>query len=152
MRHLLRSVRPCVPSLFCLGVALSTACGTAPPPGAGASPGVPVAAERGSEAWSPDRLLRTEIVQRGGTDHTAMEIIRRLRPGWLRSRGQNSFTSSSSMYPVVYIDNIRHGGLGSLYRIPTAEILRIEFIGTADATTRWGTGHSSGVINIITGR
>jgi hypothetical protein len=56
------------------------------------------------------------------------------------------------MYPVVYIDEIRHGGLGTLHGIPASEILSIQYFSTADATTRWGTGHPSGVINIETGR
>ena len=102
--------------------------------------------------WSPDEITRSEIDSRGQNDHTAMALVRRLRPAWLRARGQKSFNDERSTYPTVYIDEIRHGGLGALNRIPSSEIQRIEFIGTADATTRWGTGHPSGVINVVTGR
>ena len=91
-------------------------------------------------------------MSRGRNDLTAMALIRRLRPSWLSSRGQTSLTDPAASYPVVYIDEIRHGGLPSLHRIPTSEIYRMEFFNTADATTRWGTGHRSGVINIVTGR
>lgn len=101
---------------------------------------------------SPDRIGREEILDRGSNDLTAMALIRRLRPGWLRARGRNSFTNESAMYPVVYIDEIRHGGLATLHQIPSAEILSMRFYNTADATTRWGTGHPSGVINVETGR
>jgi len=101
---------------------------------------------------SPDEITRAEIVARGENDLTAMALIRRLRPGWLSSRGQSSFTDGAASYPIVYIDEIRHGGLPTLHGIPTAEIQRLEFYSTADATTRWGTGHTSGVINVVTGR
>ena len=111
----------------------------APPVGAGGS-------------GSPDEILRSEIRSRGSNDHTAMSLIRRLRPAWLRARGQKSLQDDSSDYPVVYIDDIRHGSLSTLNRIPASEILSIRFYNTGDATTRWGTGHPSGVINVLTGR
>lgn len=101
---------------------------------------------------APDEIGREEILERGSNDLTAMALIRRLRPGWLRARGRNSFTNESAMYPVVYIDEIRHGALSTLNQIPAAEILSMRFYNTADATTRWGTGHPSGVINVETGR
>lgn len=101
---------------------------------------------------SPDELHRAEIEDRGGNDLTAMALIRRLRPAWLRARGQDSLTDPGATYPVVYLDEIRHGGLETLHQIPAAEILSMRFFGSADATTRWGTGHPSGVINVVTGR
>ena len=101
----------------------------------------------------PNEISRAEIVARGTNAHHAMGLIRRLRPAWLRSRGSNSFTVPGAMYPVVYVDEMRReGGPRALYQIPTSEIQRLEFIGPSDATTRWGTGHQSGVIWIVTGR
>ena len=100
----------------------------------------------------PDEITREEIVARAENDLTAMAVIRRLRPGWLSPRGQASFVNAEANYPLVYIDEVRHGGLPTLHRIPSAEIHRLEFIGTTDATIRWGTGHTSGVINVVTGR
>ncbi|MGI9626160.1 MAG: hypothetical protein ACR2QM_04935 [Longimicrobiales bacterium] len=100
----------------------------------------------------PDEISNEEIVARGKNAHTAMALIRRLRPAWLRARGQKTLEADSGDYPVVYIDEIRRGGLRSLNEIPASEIGSMQFINTADATTRWGTGHPSGVINIVTGR
>jgi hypothetical protein len=104
------------------------------------------------ERGSPDELRRPEILRRGSNDLTAMALIRRLRPAWLRARGQNSFSDRSAMYPVVYVDEIRHGSLDSLHRIPSSEVSSMRYFSPADATTRWGTGHPSGVINVVTGR
>ena len=101
----------------------------------------------------PNEISRGEIVARGTNAHHAMGLIQRLRPAWLRSRGSNSFTAPDAMYPVVYVDEMRRGGgLRALLQIPTSEIRRMEFIGPSDATIRWGTGHQSGVIWIVTGR
>ena len=100
----------------------------------------------------PDEITSEEILRRGTTDPSAHALISRLRPIWLMARGQNSFRSPSSADPVVYIDGFRYGALMTLHQIPAHQIKRMEFIGTADATTRWGTGHRAGVINVVTGR
>lgn len=139
-------------ALFAAGLALAVstaACGSGVPSPFTDGPS-PEGAEDGR--WSPDEIQRAEILERAGNDETALDVIRRLRPAWLRARGQKSLTDPNARFPVVYIDEIRHGGLNTLHRIPASEILSMEFFGTADATTRWGTGHLSGVINIVTGR
>lgn len=135
------------------GLLLATAvaaCGTASAPNPFRGDGAPPAFD--PSKITPNEITHEEIQTRGKNDLTAMALIRRLRPGWLAARGQTSFTSGQASYPVIYIDEVRRGGLPTLHRIPAAEIERLEFYNTADATTRWGTGHRSGVINIVTGR
>lgn len=158
VRGVVRSVSgsgraPAVPSLALL-LLLVVACGG----GAGTAPGNTTDAPAGAEetqvrSYPPDEISRAEIDERGANAHTAMQFLRRFRPAWLRSRGSNSLTAAGAMYPVVYIDNIRRpGGLSALFQVPLSEVREMEFIGPADATTRWGTGHQSGVILIVTGR
>lgn len=101
---------------------------------------------------TPNEIGLDEIRSRSRNDLTAMAVIRRLRPRWLSVRGQDSLTDPSASYPIVYIDEIRHGGLPTLNHIPTSQVLRLEFYSMADATIRWGTGHPSGAINVVTGR
>lgn len=146
------------------GTALSAASGTllllllaACGGGAGSepanSPDAPADAEAENRSYPPNEISRAEILERGSNSSNAMQVIRRLRPAWLRARGSNSFTSAGAMYAVVYVDNIRRpGGLSALFNIPVGEIRMMEFIGPANATTRWGTGHQSGVILVRTGR
>ena len=129
------------------------ACGGGAGGAPGNSPDAPAADEAQARSYPPNAVSRAEIDERGANAHTAMQFLRRVRPAWLRSRGSNSLTSAGAMYPVVYIDNIRRpGGLSALFQVPLSEVRRMEFIGPGDATTRWGTGHQSGVILIVTGR
>ena len=141
------------PNATALGVALvvyvAGACGGVPNPFRRATS--PVEEDAG-RATDPDEIHREEILRRAHSDGTVYAVIRRLRPTWLVARGQTSLTRTDSGFPLVYIDGVRHGGLFTLHQISPAEIQRLEFIGTADATTRWGTGHPSGVINLVTGR
>jgi hypothetical protein len=80
----------------------------------------------------------------------AYELLQRLRPQFLRSRGSVSMRNSSSSYPIVYLNDVRHGNVNSLRDILAVDIEEIRYISGADATTRWGTGHGSGVILVRT--
>jgi hypothetical protein len=51
--------------------------------------------------------------------------------------------------PVVYLNDARLGGLASLAQIPTSSIRQLRHFNSADATSRWGTGHSAGAIVVI---
>lgn len=134
-------------------VLLIAACGGSAGSGPANSPDAPAGAEAQARSYPPNQISRAEIDERGANAHNAMQFLRRFRPAWLRSRGSNSLTSAGAMYAVVYIDNIRRpGGLSALFQVPLSEVRRMEFIGPGDATTRWGTGHQSGVILIVTGR
>ncbi len=149
----MRSTRRYLRLATCLAVAASSpGCAGAPLSGSDPFDDPVYAAQEGEERGTPDVIVRSEILERGSSDHTAMALIRRLRPAWLRGRGTDSFSDPAASFPVVYIDEIRHGGLDTLHHIPASEILRMQFYSTADATTRWGTGHPSGAINIVTGR
>lgn len=97
---------------------------------------------RGSSAV----LTRDEI--RASTAMTAYEAIVQLRPAFLRARGARSIRDPSPNAPVVYVNDMRHGDLDVLRSIRVEEIDEIRFISAADATTRWGTGHAGGVIQV----
>jgi hypothetical protein len=44
---------------------------------------------------------------------------------------------------------VRMGGLEELHSIRAADVESIRFINARDATTRWGTGHMGGVIEVL---
>lgn len=101
----------------------------------------------GQRRGNSDVLSREEILTSSAS--TAYELIQQLRPQFLRSRGSLSVQDPRPAYPVVYVNEMRHGDLESLRTILIDEIAEIRFIGAADATTRWGTGHAAGVIQIL---
>ena len=124
-------------------VLLIAACGGGAGSGPANSPDAPADAEAETRSYPRNRISRAEILERGDNASTAMEVVRRLRPAWLLLRGAD---------PVVYVDNVRRpGGVDALFSVPVGQIRLLEFIGAADATTRWGTGHTGGVIQVVTG-
>jgi hypothetical protein len=105
-------------------------------------------------ARDPYVITAEEIAQNPSSN--AYELIQRLRPGFLRTRGAVHGTASpggSSGFEavdlVVYLNDSRLGGSEQLRQLQTTDIREIRYYNSADATTRWGTGHAAGAIQVI---
>jgi len=82
----------------------------------------------------------------GSSARNAHELVQNLRPQWLRGRGAQSILNPRPVPPVVYIEGIREPSLDALRHLDVTSILLIDYLGAADATTRYGTGHTGGAI------
>ena len=129
--------------LAVLVVAVSSGCASG-----GASSGTSARSSR-----SQDVIVEAEIASRARDATNALQIIEQLRPQMLRSRGSSSLAPSATSddaLPRVYVDDISYGNLNSLSNVNSTSIREIRFIKAGDATTRWGTGHTGGVILVTT--
>lgn len=80
------------------------------------------------------------------TSLTCFEVVQRLRPRWLQRRG-------SEQNPVVYQDGNRVGTAEDvLHGMSVTAIESMKYLNASDATTRYGTGHGGGVIEVTTRR
>ncbi|MHC4149455.1 MAG: hypothetical protein ACYSR5_08220 [Planctomycetota bacterium] len=95
---------------------------------------------------SRDRVLAEEI--RSSTANNAYELIKILRPHWLRSRGVRSIEYSRASSPIVYIDDIRIGEIDNLESIAVEHIVEIRYLVASDASIRLGRNHAGGAILI----
>lgn len=75
----------------------------------------------------------------------AYEVVERLRPAFLRTRGAQSMQNQE---PLVYIDGMRYGTLQALANVPAIGIVSIQYLNALDATQRFGIGHDGGAILI----
>jgi hypothetical protein len=119
----------------------------------GATSGGASAARRGGA----NLITAEEIVSSGGNMESALDIVERLRPTMMRPRAstfgavRSDGTQGGESIPVVaFVDEIRLGDVTNLRSVPAAQVLEIRYISATDATQRWGTGYSSGVIQVIT--
>jgi hypothetical protein len=97
---------------------------------------------------SRDDITRSQIELL--PEGTAFNVIERLRPRWLNARSLGTPRNPAPSYAMVFVDEILFGAISALHRISISEIERIEFLNARDATTRYGTGYSGGIIRIIT--
>lgn len=92
--------------------------------------------------------LITEAEINAGTNYqNALEVVQYLRPQMLRPR-----SGAGAQAVVLYVDDVRMNDMNGLATVPTNRVKEIRFINARDATTRWGTGHDSGVILVTTKR
>jgi hypothetical protein len=101
-------------------------------------------------APTPNRNLITadEIAKSNGS--TAYEVIQRLRPAFLRTRGSQSIQNPAPLSPIVYLDGMRFGPVSSLAQIPALGIMTIEYMNAVDASQRFGLGNEGGAILVAT--
>ena len=107
----------------------------------------------GSSSGNPDFITREDIVANTAFAN-AMEIIRQIRPRWLRAaRGQGTATfgsGGSAVEPVVFLDGVRFGGLGSLRDISLTNVVHMDYLDSREAPTLYGTGYMGGAIQVVT--
>ena len=90
-----------------------------------------------------------------GAGATAYEVIQRLRPSYLHTRGamRGAPTADSNNLEavdvVVYVGDNRVGGSDQLRQISVSDIREIRYFTASEATTKWGTGHSAGAIQVL---
>ena len=143
--------RPLSAAVLCLAVTLAGCAGSgAPGAGTGGTAGAAPRPARGSL----NLITGAEIDAAGDDVVSAYELVLRLRPGMMRPRNQTAGnTGEGNVFGVIaYADDIRLGDLEQLRSIMRGTVREIRYVSATDATTRWGTGHSNGVIQVITKR
>lgn len=99
-----------------------------------------------------DRTVITEREIEESALLDAFEVVRALRPEFLRTRGSSSFRVTEPVEAQVYVDGVRTGDPASLRRLPRDVVREIRYIDAREATTRYGTGHGAGAILVATKR
>ncbi len=100
--------------------------------------------DSGSGGARHDRITADDL--EGVVEDNAYDVISRMRPQWLRRRGR-------SLLPTVFRDHMRVGtDIEALKSIRLENILELRYLNASDATMRWGTGFTGGVIQIVTRR
>jgi hypothetical protein len=107
------------------------------------SAGCAAASQSEGPRSNPDLITQAEI--QGTSAANALDVIRRLRPMWLRVRSRGDA-------PVVYVDGTRRVDANALVVIAAELVLEMRHLSASDATTRFGTGHRGGAILIVTRR
>lgn len=138
------------PAFAVLGVLWLAGCAAGTAPQVGSTDPAPARVARGGA-----NLITSAEIEAAGTDmNTAYDLVERLRPSMLRFRHYSARESSSAavLGPVVYVDDVRLGAPDLLRTVMRASVREIRFLNASDATTRFGTGHMSGAIQVLTKR
>ncbi|GMR13167.1 MAG: hypothetical protein BMS9Abin29_1369 [Gemmatimonadota bacterium] len=125
---------------------LAASCSTTGDPAARPSPdGRPQRASRSSKVIAAAELQSV-------LDLNALQVVERLRPTWLRNRGRVSIENQQFQGARLYVDGNRRGYVADMAEILASDIEEMRFLDSREATTRFGTGFTDGVIVITTRR
>ena len=89
-------------------------------------------------------ITRAEIMR--GEMPSAYDVILYARRQWVRGRGVMTLGEWRADAPIVYLENVRYGTCETLKDIRSDDVAEMRFVDAQDATTRFGTGHTAGVI------
>ena len=100
---------------------------------------------------SSNLITSAEIEAAAQDIQNAYELVERLRPMMMRPRNLSAGAvgAGTTFGVVAYVEEVRLGDLEALATVMRATVREIRYIGATDATTRWGTGHSNGVIQVV---
>ncbi len=105
---------------------------------------------------SPKPRVSREVLTRseldGHDELTVFQLVQRLRPSWLRYRGQAVLTSPEREGLRVYLDGSFYGDARAMGQLKVIAVQEIRFLDSRRATMRFGTGHTVGAILITTRR
>lgn len=83
-------------------------------------------------------------------NHNVYEVLRRLRPDWLRPRGITGLSANREQSVPVYLDGVLLGPPSSLTGIMARDVVQLRRLTAAEATQRGGTGLAAGAIMVRT--
>jgi hypothetical protein len=83
-------------------------------------------------------------------NRSAYDVIKRLRPEFLKMRGPTTVMNPAEFEIGVYVDNMLLGGIRELRDLPASDVYEIRYLSAVNAATRHGAQHPSGVIEITT--
>ncbi|HEX4934280.1 MAG TPA: hypothetical protein VFV33_13915 [Gemmatimonadaceae bacterium] len=105
-------------------------------------------------------ITRTDIEEAGGGLTTALELVQRLRPNWLRPpMGRNAKSGMldginngdpAPSEPIVYIDEVRQPNVDILRNVRTTKVIEVKYLDQNRAIQMLGPGHESGAILVTT--
>jgi hypothetical protein len=124
-----------VRSFYLLVLAGSIACATA-------------SAGSGGARRDPNLITQQEVID--SHEPTAYDVVSRLRPAFLKTRGQTSLQINGADYALVYLDGQMYGSLSSLRNIATEQIREIRYYSGTSAVSKFGSQAGSGVIEVVT--
>ncbi|UCG87599.1 MAG: TonB-dependent receptor plug domain-containing protein [Gemmatimonadota bacterium] len=104
--------------------------------------------QQGSSGRSRNVLTAEDL--QGQSERNLYDLLARMRPNWIRPQGAVLATGTTPV--LVYVNNVRMGGVAVLADIRLDEVEQVRFVDAIDATTRYGMNTDGGVIEVTTKR
>jgi hypothetical protein len=94
----------------------------------------------------PNLITEQEIAT--SAESNVYDVVSRLRPMFLKTRGRSTINSGGSEYASVFLDGQYFGELGSMRNIVATQIHEIRYLSGPDAVSRYGMRYGSGAVDV----
>jgi hypothetical protein len=94
----------------------------------------------------PNLITEQEIA--ASNESNVFDVVNRLRPMFLKTRGRSTINAGGSEYASVFLDGQYFGELGSLRNIVASQIHEIRYLNGPDAVSRYGMRYGSGAVDV----
>lgn len=95
-----------------------------------------------------DIITADEISTASG--QTVFEVVRALRPAWLRRSRPTAMMQQNESELLVYVDGARFGDVESLRQIAPSTVQNIRYYSSSAAQAKFGPGNLQGAIEVTT--
>jgi len=94
----------------------------------------------------PNLITEHEIA--ASNESNVFDVVNRLRPMFLKTRGRSTINAGGSEYASVFLDGQYFGELGSLRNIVASQIHEIRYLNGPDAVSKYGMRYGSGAVDV----
>jgi hypothetical protein len=94
----------------------------------------------------PNLITEQEIAT--SAESNVFDVVSRLRPMFLKTRGRSTINSGGSEYASVFLDGQYHGELTSMRNLVASQIHEIRYLSGPDAVSRYGMRYGSGAVDV----
>jgi hypothetical protein len=102
----------------------------------------------GTPRVATDRNMINQLELESVASTNLYELIEKVRPNFLRSRGQTSINTAGQEFPAVYVDGRPYGDIASLRTIVTSQVSLVRYYDAPSAAARFGAINAPGVIDV----
>jgi hypothetical protein len=96
----------------------------------------------------PNLITEQEIA--ASNESNVYDVVNRLRPMFLKTRGRSTINAGGSEYASVFLDGQFYGELGSMRNIVSSQIQEIRYLSGPDAVSKYGMRYGSGAVDVRT--
>ncbi len=96
---------------------------------------------------NPNIITEDEI--RAAQEASIYDVVAKLRPQYLRDRGQVSLVSAVHDVATVFLNDQEYGPISLMRDLPASDFAEVRYYSGIDAVTKFGRYYGSGVIQLI---
>jgi hypothetical protein len=96
----------------------------------------------------PNVITEQEIAN--SSESNGFDVVSRLRPMFLKTRGRSTINAGGSDYAAVFLDGVFYGDLSTLRNIVANQIHEIRYLNGPESAGKYGIRYGSGAIDVRT--